>query len=348
MAPSRKGNLIIKLVPVLIADALLAGLAVLVWDDRPALTLTGLVFLLNHAPLVLGRDGGRATPPDGSQAGNEELKETLARLRETQDQVIARQKLAEIGALSAGIAHEIRNPLNIIGNFAVTSRNLAEELVEVLGDERIDDQERRENIIDITTDLTENMARIENNCQRASRIIQDVATMSRESSEESFEEADLNEMLHDYAALAYQAERTRDADFNVTFLYKLDPEAGAINCVPRDLSRVFINLVSNACHATHAKRRQDKGGYEPVITLATERAEGALIVRIEDNGQGMTPDVVGKIFTPFFTTKSTKEGTGLGLSLSYEILRHHGGTIDVDSTPGVGTTIRLTLPKETP
>ena len=340
----------IKLISLLITDALLIGLIILVRQNHPALGLTILILALNHLPLVLTRRPDPSTPPEHLQPQNrdEELEEALARLHESQDQIIARQKLAEIGTLSAGIAHEIRNPLNIIGNFAVTSKSLVEELVEVLKDDRYSEQERRENIIDITIDLTENMTRIENNCQRASRIIQDVAAMSRESDENSFEEVDLNEMLKEYAALAYQAERARDTDFNVAFTNDFDPEAGTIRCVSKDLSRVFINLVSNACHATRDRNRREGDGYEPLITLATERVDGALVVRIEDNGQGMPPDVVDKIFTPFFTTKTTKEGTGLGLSLSHEIIRHHGGTIDVDSKPGRGTTMRLTFPKENP
>ena len=345
-----RGVPVIKLIPLLATDALLVGLIILVREYHLALVFTILILALNHLPLVLSRRPDPSPPSELPQSQNrdEALAEALARLHESQDQIIARQKLAEIGTLSAGIAHELRNPLNIIGNFAATSKSLVEELVEVLQDDRYSEEQRRENIIDITVDLTENMTRMENNCQRASRIIGDIAAMSRESDENSFEEADLNDMLKEYAALAYQAERARDANFNVAFTNHFDPETGTIRCVSKDLSRVFINLVSNACHATRDRKRREGNDYEPLITLTTERVDGALIVRIEDNGEGMSPDVVDKIFTPFFTTKTTKEGTGLGLSLSHEIIRHHGGTIDVDSEPGRGTTMRLTFPEENP
>ena len=275
------------------------------------------------------------------QDKNGELENTLVELRNTQDQMISKQKLAEIGELAAGIAHEVRNPLNIISNYSATSRSLMDELLEVLGEEDTD----HEYVNEITTDLTQNMTRIGENCDRASRIIQDVTNMSRSAKSEQ-RPVELNKMLHDYAILAYQATRARDQSFNVTIEERLDDAVGDVMCVPEEISRVFINIASNGCYATNQKRLDPDtpDDYKPTMTLATRRKGENIVVSIRDNGNGIPDDVRDKIFNPFFTTKPTNEGTGLGLSLSHEIIRRHGGDISADSQPGLYTEMSITLP----
>ena len=277
------------------------------------------------------------------QEKNEILETTLVELRNTQDQVVSKQKLAEIGELAAGIAHEVRNPLNIINSFSSASRSLMEELVETVEG----DDENPELVREITTDLTENMTRIAENCDRASRIIQDVTNMSRSGASPQ-RPVDMNKMLHDYAAIAYQAARSQDQSFNVGITEDLDAAVGDVTCVPEQISRVFINLVSNACYATHQKRQDPAtpDDYRPAITLSTRRNGDSVLVAIRDNGTAIPPEITEKIFTPFFTTKPTNEGTGLGLSLAHETIRPHGGSIDVKTEAGHYTEMRIELPAE--
>ena len=277
---------------------------------------------------------------------NQALETTLEELHNTQDQVVSRQKLAEIGELAAGIAHEVRNPLNIMANFAGASRELMVELQDELQQQRDD---ARETVEEILGELTENMNRIESNCERASRIIQDVTNMSRSSTGQQ-RPAEVNKLVHDYTMLAYQAARSQDRGFNVRIVEDLDEEAGEIICVPEELSRVFINLASNACYAT--KKKRDAPGipqdYEPTMWVSTSKRGENLEVRVRDNGTGIPEEIVSRIFNPFFTTKPTNEGTGLGLSLSHEIVRRHGGSIEVETEPGEYTEMRVELPLTPP
>lgn len=282
---------------------------------------------------------------DELQEKNQTLEYTLVELRNTQDQVVSRQKLAEIGELAAGIAHEVRNPLNIISSFSSASRSLIEELVETLAREE-DDPEL---VNELTADLAENMDRIAESCDRASRIIQDVTNMSR--SDESQQRAvDMNKMLRDYAAIAYQAARSQDQSFNVGITESMDPAVGGVMCVPEQISRVFINIVSNACYATNQKRLDPETApdYRPNITLTTRRDGEWVLATVRDNGTGIPPETRDRIFAPFFTTKPVNAGTGLGLSLSHEIIRHHGGSIEVASELGQYTEIRIKLPTQPP
>ncbi len=279
------------------------------------------------------------------QDKNAALEETLLELHNTQDQVVSKQKLAEIGELAAGIAHEVRNPLNIISNFSATSRSLMEELVETMAEDETDPEERASVIEEITGDLTNNMKRIAENCERASRIIQDVTNMSRGEASAP-RPVELNKLLHDYAILAYQATRAQDQSFNVSIVEDLDEAVGEITCVPEEISRVFINIAQNACYATNERRNSTEADddFQPTIWLSTTRRGDTVTATIRDNGKGIPDDIVEKIFNPFFTTKPTNEGTGLGLSLSHEIVRHHGGNIEVVSEPGQYTEMRVTLP----
>ena len=281
------------------------------------------------------------------QSKNAELEKVLDDLRVAQDQIVMREKLAALGELTAGVAHEIKNPLNFVKNFSEASEELMEELTEVL-DESVEalDKEQRELVDEICQDLTDNMGRILQHGNRADRIVHDMLMMGRGSGER--QPTEINNLLNEHARLAYHSARATDPDFNLTIEQDFDPEAGQIEVVPQDLGRVFLNMVGNACYATDEKRRaieSDAGEtYFPTLSLITRRLDDRIEVCIRDNGNGMPPEVIEKIFNPFFTTKPTDKGTGLGLALSNDIVREHGGTIRVVSEPGAFTEMTVELP----
>ncbi len=281
------------------------------------------------------------------QSKNAELEKVLDDLRVAQDQIVMREKLAALGELTAGVAHEIKNPLNFVKNFSEASEELMEELTEVL-DESVEalDEEQRELVDEICQDLTDNMGRILQHGNRADRIVHDMLMMGRGSGER--QPTEINNLLNEHARLAYHSARATDPDFNLTIEQDFDPEAGQIEVVPQDLGRVFLNMVGNACYATDEKRRaieSDAGEtYFPTLSLITRRLDDRIEVCIRDNGNGMPPEVIEKIFNPFFTTKPTDKGTGLGLALSNDIVREHGGTIRVVSEPGEFTEMTVELP----
>ena len=286
------------------------------------------------------------------QDKNEELESVLGELRTTQDQIVMREKLAALGELTAGVAHEIRNPLNFVRNFSEGSEDLIAELQETLeqGGGQLTD-EQRGLAQDISQELSANMERIRSHGDRANRIVQDMLSLSRGSG--SPQATDINTLLDEHARLAYHSARATDPDFQLDILFDLDPDMGELDVIPQDLGRVFLNIVSNACYATDQKRRAalerdgDKN-YMPALYLATRRKEDQAEIRIKDNGEGIPQDVVDKIFNPFFTTKPTDKGTGLGLAISNDIVRQHGGTIRVDTEPGQFTEMTLEIPLVAP
>ena len=273
---------------------------------------------------------------------NDILSETLDTLRRTQDQIVSQQKLAELGELSAGVAHEIRNPLQFIKNFSESSAALAEELAEEL--DELDAGDAREEIDEISTDLTENMRRIVEHTGRADRIVSDMLDLRRQGAEER-REIDVERLLTEQTMLAYQAIRSHDEGFDADIRHDF-AGVGAMRVAPRDFGRVVVNVVTNACHALAARATAEEG-FAPVLTLATRRTSNEVEIAIGDNGPGMDDDVRAKIFNPFYTTKPPGEGTGRGLSLSHEIVREHGGNILADTAPGQGTTMRIRLPHAT-
>ena len=272
------------------------------------------------------------------QGKNEELESTLNALNRAQDQIVMREKLAALGELTAGVAHEIRNPLNFVKNFSEVSEELIVELREVLeesGGEKITD-DQQDLIQEISADLSSNLERIRSHGDRANRIVHDMLMMGRGSA--VWQSTEINMLLDEYARLAYHSARATDSEFQLDLQQDLDPEAGQLEVIPQDLGRVFLNMVGNACYATDEKRKAsvEAGGerYMPAVSLKTKRHEDKLEVRIRDNGSGMPPEVVEKIFNPFFTTKPTGQGTGLGLAMSSDIVREHGGSIRVETEPG--------------
>jgi signal transduction histidine kinase len=281
------------------------------------------------------------------QSKNAELEKVLEDLQVAQDQIVMREKLAALGELTAGVAHEIKNPLNFVKNFSEASEELMEELVEVLDEipEALSG-EQRELVDEICQDLTDNMGRILQHGTRADSIVHDMLMMGRGSGER--QSIEINNLLDEHARLAYHSARATDADFNLTIETDFDPDAGQIEAVPQDLGRVFLNMVGNACYATDEKRRaieaDDGVTFFPTLSLSTRRMDDRIEISIRDNGNGIPPEVVDKIFNPFFTTKPTDKGTGLGLALSNDIVREHGGNIRVVSEPGEFTEMIVELP----
>ena len=282
------------------------------------------------------------------QERNDELQSVLEELRLAQDKIITQQKLAEMGELTAGVAHEIRNPLNFVKNFSEVSEELIEELKEVL-EEFSDDitDEQRDYIEEISQDLSGNLERIRHHGARANRIVEDMLQLGRGGGE--VRPVMINDLLNEHALLAYHSARALDPNFQLDLRPEFDPDAGEWPVIPEDMGRVFLNMVSNACHATDDKRRAlvekgESGSYMPTLWLKTNRTDDALEIRIRDNGDGIPDDVIDKIFNPFFTTKPTDKGTGLGLALSNDIVREHGGTISPVSVPGEYTEMVVVLP----
>ena len=277
---------------------------------------------------------------------NDELESALSDLDKAQDQIVMREKLAALGELTAGVAHEIRNPLNFVKNFSEASAELLVELKEAVddtGDALTEDQ--KQYIEEISADLTGNLQRIQSHGERANRIVQDMLMMGRGGGEAR--PVEINLLVDEHASLAYHSARALDPDFQLTISREFDPDAGEVEAIPSDLGRVFLNMVSNACYAVDEKRKAKEAEGEqfmPEVLLSSKRTDESVEVRVRDNGSGIPQEAIDKIFNPFFTTKPTDKGTGLGLAISNDIVRQHGGTIAVTSEAGVFTEMLVTLP----
>ena len=283
---------------------------------------------------------------------NDELESVLADLRRAQNQIVMREKLAALGELTAGVAHEVRNPLNFVKNFSEVSEELLEELLETLGegDEKLN-ADQRALVQEISQDLTDNLVRIREHGERANRIVHDMLMMGRGSGERQL--TNINNLLDEHARLAYHSARATDPDFQLDLKQEFDPAMESLEVIPQQIGRVFLNMVSNACYATNEKRAaqestQSSERYGPTLWLSTRRGEDRAEISIRDNGNGIPPDVIEKIFNPFFTTKPTDKGTGLGLAMCNDIVREHGGTIRAESQPGQFTEMVVELPLTPP
>ncbi|MEQ8385807.1 MAG: AAA family ATPase [Coleofasciculus sp. A1-SPW-01] len=280
------------------------------------------------------------------QEKNQELSATLKKLKATQDQIIAQEKLASLGALTAGIAHEIKNPLNFVNNFAELSAELTEELLEELDSqkERLD-PESTEYIEEILTDLGQNVKKINEHGKRADNIVRGMLMHSRGQGNER-QLTDINTLLAEYVNLAYHGMRAKDSSFNITIETHYDPTIGQVSIVPQNISRVFLNVINNACYAAHDKKKAIGAGFTPTLSVTTKNLGDTLEIRIRDNGNGIPADIRDKIFNPFFTTKPTGQGTGLGLSISHDIIvGEHQGEIQVTTELGEYTEFKLILPQ---
>ena len=277
------------------------------------------------------------------QAKNDELEEVLAQLHQAQDQIVTRQKLAELGELTAGVAHEIKNPLNFMRNFSEATDELLVELREAI--EELDDEDRKA-VGQIVDDIAANLTRIEAHGLRADRIVNDMLSLG--GSGGKFESTDINEIVSLFASLAYNGSKAVHPELQLIIQEDLDPNAGEVTVIAGDIGRVVLNMVNNSCYATDEKRLAVGDGrhddYLPMVWLQTERKHDCFEIRVRDNGTGIEPDIMGKIFNPFFTTKPTDKGTGLGLSLANDIVREHGGSIEPKSQPGDYTEMVVSIP----
>jgi two-component system NtrC family sensor kinase len=280
---------------------------------------------------------------DEVQARTRELSQSLDDLRTAQDRLIQTEKLASLGQLTAGIAHEIKNPLNFVNNFSALSTELIDELDQELARASIDDKRRAE-IGKLTGMLKSNLEKVVQHGKRADAIVKNMLLHSRAGSGEQ-RSADVNALVEESLNLAYHGARAEKSGFNITLERDFDPEAGAAEVFPQEITRVLLNLISNGFYAaTKRKSENADGSFEPVVSAATRNLGNRIEIRIRDNGTGIPSEVREKIFNPFFTTKPAGEGTGLGLSMSHDIIvKQHGGTIDVDTEPGSFTEFIVTL-----
>jgi two-component system NtrC family sensor kinase len=254
------------------------------------------------------------------------------------------EKLASLGQLTAGIAHEIKNPLNFVNNFSAVSVELIDELRQALAVAKLDDRLRVE-IGEIADILQGNLDKVVQHGRRADSIVKNMLQHSRQGSGEH-RLVDINVIVEESLNLAYHGARAEKQGFNITLERSLDPTAGEVDVFPQDITRVLLNLISNGFYAATKRNAQANGGDEPTLTAATKNLGDRVEIRIRDNGTGISPEVKEKMFNPFFTTKPAGEGTGLGLSISHDIIvKQHGGSIEVDTQAGEFTEIRIILPR---
>ena len=274
-----------------------------------------------------------------------ELAASLETLRTTQDRLVQTQKLASLGQLTAGIAHEIKNPLNFVNNFSVVSSELIDELQDTLKGMSFDEKARAE-IKELTDTLRGNLDKVVQHGKRADTIVKNMLLHSREGSGEH-RPVDINSLVEEGLNLAYHGARAEKQGFDIKLEKSLDPTVGAADVFPQDITRVLLNVISNGFYAAIRRAAETNGGnYEPTLTAVTRNLGDRVEISIRDNGAGIPPDVKAKIFNPFFTTKPAGEGTGLGLSISHDIIvKQHGGSIEVDTRQGEFTEIRVILPR---
>lgn len=289
----------------------------------------------------------------------QDLEKANEKLKSAQDQIVMQEKLAALGQLTAGVAHEIKNPMNFIMNFAQVSKDLLEELLEEVAktkpDAEVEEEYDPELVDEIAEDLTGNLERIHEHGTRANRIVMDMLKMGRKQESGDWQPADMGVLLNQHAMLAFHSARAADPDFQLDIQEDYAPDVDKIMVKPQDLGRVFLNLVTNACYATDEKRKTlvaETGNgattYQPTLHLSTQLAGEFLEVHVRDNGNGIPESALKQIFNPFFTTKPPDKGTGLGLSLSSDIVREHGGEFRVDTKEGEYTDMIVSLPLETP
>ncbi|MES2850934.1 MAG: ATP-binding protein [Bacteroidota bacterium] len=268
---------------------------------------------------------------------NQEIESTLSELKATQSQLIQSEKMASLGELTAGIAHEIQNPLNFVNNFSEVSTELVDEMNEEINRGNLQDAK------EIANDLKQNLEKINHHGKRAGDIVKGMLQHSRSSSATK-EPTDINKLADEYFRLAYHGLRAKDKLFNAILKTDFDESIGSINIIPQDIGRVILNLITNAFYVVDEKRKSRIEGYEPTVLVSTKKIHNKLEIRVTDNGNGIPQKVLDKIFQPFFTTKPTGQGTGLGLSLSYDIVKAHGGQLKVETKEGEGTEFIVQLP----
>ena len=265
------------------------------------------------------------------------LEKTLKELKSTQSQLIQSEKMASLGELTAGIAHEIQNPLNFVNNFSEVNTELIDELQQEVDKGNLDEVKA------IAKDIKENEQKINHHGKRADAIVKGMLQHSRSSSGVK-EQTDINALADEYLRLAYHGLRAKDKSFNAMMTTDFDETIGNINIVPQDIGRVILNLINNAFYAVDEKKKQQPDGYEPTVSVSTKKTGDKVFISVTDNGNGIPQKVLDKIFQPFFTTKPTGQGTGLGLSLSYDIVKAHGGELKVETKEGEGSEFIIQIP----
>lgn len=276
------------------------------------------------------------------QKANKVLEKTLNDLKATQSQLVQSEKMASLGELTAGIAHEIQNPLNFVNNFSEVNKELVDELQQELKAGKIDDA------IEISNDIKANEEKINHHGKRADAIVKGMLQHSRSSSGVK-EPTDINSLCDEYLRLSYHGLRAKDKSFNAKLKTDFDGSIGNINIIPQDIGRVILNLINNAFYAVDEKKKKNITGYEPTVSLRTKAVSPpsggrGVEISVSDNGNGIPQKVLDKIFQPFFTTKPTGQGTGLGLSLSYDIVKAHGGELKVETKEGEGSIFTIQIP----
>ncbi|GAB2839601.1 sensor histidine kinase [Ferruginibacter profundus] len=268
----------------------------------------------------------------------EALQQTLNELKATQSQLVQSEKMASLGELTAGIAHEIQNPLNFVNNFSEVNTELITEMKEAISKGDF------EEVKALANDIADNEQKINHHGKRADAIVKGMLQHSRSSSGVK-EPTDINALADEYLRLAYHGLRAKDKSFNATMKTDFDATIGNINVIPQDMGRVILNLITNAFYAVTEKKKETPQGYEPTVTVSTQKTNGKIEVRVKDNGNGIPQKALDKIFQPFFTTKPTGQGTGLGLSMSYDIVtKGHGGALKVETKDGQGAEFIIILP----
>ncbi len=277
------------------------------------------------------------------EAAKQQVEKTLVDLKQAQQQLVQSEKMASLGELTAGIAHEIQNPLNFVNNFSEVNIELADELKAELaiGNMQL--------AIDLANDIRDNEQKINHHGKRADAIVKGMLQHSRSSSATK-EPIDINALADEYTRLCYHGLRAKDKSFNATIKTDFDKSIEKINIIPQDIGRVVLNLLTNAFYAVAEKKKQQPEGYEPTVRVKTSQnrptggGRGAeVLISVTDNGNGIPQNIVDKIFQPFFTTKPTGQGTGLGLSLSYDIIKAHGGELKVETKEGEGSMFIIQL-----
>jgi signal transduction histidine kinase len=267
------------------------------------------------------------------------VESTLSELRATQSQLIQSEKMASLGELTAGIAHEIQNPLNFVNNFSELSNELIAEMNLELDKGDITEAKM------IASDISQNLVKINHHGKRADSIVKGMLQHSQKGSWQK-EPTDINAMAEEYLRLSYHGTLAKDITLNASFVTDLDKNIGNVNLVQQDISRVLLNLYNNAFYAVAERQKMETGDYKPTVTLTTRRTGEFIEIKVKDNGNGIPENIKDKIFQPFFTTKPTGQGTGLGLSLSYDIIKAHGGALTVTSKEGEGSEFIIRLPED--
>jgi signal transduction histidine kinase len=267
----------------------------------------------------------------------EELEQTLVELKSAQSQLIQSEKMASLGELTAGIAHEIQNPLNFVNNFSEVNAELITEMQAEINSGNF------EAVKELANDIKDNEEKISFHGKRADGIVKGMLQHSRKNTGQK-ELTDINELADEYLRLSYHGLRAKDKSFNATMKTSFDENLGKINSVPQDIGRVFLNIFNNAFYSVNQKKNQLGKGYFPTISVSTKKINDMVQIKIWDNGNGIPQAIVDKIFQPFFTTKPTGQGTGLGLSLSYDIIKAHGGEIKISTRENEFTEFDITLP----